>query len=63
MAKPSAYDRERIAHINYLLDTINDSSNVIYESLVDREFKPLKKELKDLISFLREIESSLEDEI
>jgi hypothetical protein len=63
MAKPSAYDRERIAHINYLMDTINDSSNVIYESLVDREFKPLKKELKDLISFLREIESSLEDEI
>ena len=59
MAKPSAYDRERIAHINYLMDTINDSSNVIYESLVDREFKPLKKELKDLISFLREIESSL----
>ena len=45
------------------MDTINDSSNVIYESLVDREFKPLKKELKDLISFLREIESSLEDEI
>ncbi len=63
MAKPSAYDRERIAHINYLMDKINDSSNVIYESLVDREFKPLKKELKDLISFLREIESSLEDEI
>ena len=63
MAKPSAYDRERIAHINDLMDTINDSSNVIYESLVDREFKPLKKELKDLISFLREIESSLEDEI
>ena len=63
MAKPSAYDRERIAHINYLMDTINDSSNVIYESLVDREFKPLKKELKDLISFLREIEYSLEDEI
>ena len=63
MAKPSAYDRERIAHINYLMDTINDSSNVIYESLVDREFKPLKKELKDLISFLKEIESSLEDEI
>ncbi len=28
MAKPSAYDRERIAHINYLMDTINDSSNV-----------------------------------
>ncbi len=63
MPKPSAYDRERIAHINYLMDKINDSSNVIYESLVDREFKPLKKELKDLISFLREIESSLEDEI
>ena len=63
MAKPSAYDRERIAHINYLMDTINDSSNVIYESLVDREFKPLKKELKDLISFPRDIESSLEDEI
>ena len=40
--EPSAYDKERIAHINFLMDVINDSASEIYESLVDRDFETLK---------------------
>ena len=42
MQEPSSYDKERIAHINHLMENINDSSSQIYESLVDREFSVLK---------------------
>jgi hypothetical protein len=45
------------------MDTIADSSNIIYECLVDREFEPLKKEIPNLISLLTEIQNSVEDEI
>jgi hypothetical protein len=61
--RSSAYDKERLNHINFLMDTIADSSNIIYECLVDREFEPLKKEIPNLISLLTEIQNSVEDEI
>ncbi len=61
--RSSAYDKERLNHINFLMDTIADSSNIIYECLVDREFDPLKTEIPNLISLLTEIQNSVEDEI
>jgi len=60
---PSAYDKERIAHINHLMDTINDSTSEIYELLIDREFNSLKKEIKNLMSILKDISTSVEDDI
>jgi|TARA_R110001592_G_scaffold261660_1_gene526579 hypothetical protein len=59
----SAYDKERIAHINFLMDVINDSASEIYESLVDRDFENLKPQLKKLQAFLKEISLSIEDDI
>lgn len=63
MTDPSAYDKERIAHINYLMENIHDSTNEIYESLIDRDFKSLKKEIKTLQSLLKDISISVEDDI
>jgi hypothetical protein len=63
MAERSAYDKERIAHINFLMDQINDRSNEIYESLVDREYPEVKKQVSNLISLLRDISASVEDDI
>jgi len=60
---PSAYDKERIAHINYLMDNIHDSTSEIYESLIDRDFPALKKEIKHLMSSLKDILDSTEDDI
>lgn len=63
MNKISSYDTERLNHINHLMKSINDSSDEIYESLVDREFKELKVSLNKLISELKSIEESIEDGI
>ena len=63
MNKISSYDTERLNHINHLMKSINDSCDEIYESLVDREFKELKVSLTKLISELKSIEESIEDDI
>lgn len=63
MTNPSAYDSERLNHINHLMDEINESTNDIYEQLVDREFDSLKVTLGKLISKLRDIQNSVEDEV
>ena len=60
---PSAYDKERIANINYLMDNIHDSTNEIYEALIDRDFDVLKQQIKLLQSILKDISISIEDDI
>lgn len=63
MPKPSAYDNERLAHINHLMDGLYDSLSSIYENLVDRDFENLNKEINELMSSLRDIKLSItEDE-
>ena len=61
--EPSAYDKERIAHINHLMYNIHDSTAEIYESLIDRDFPTLKMEIKQLMSSLKDILDSTEDDI
>lgn len=63
LKESSAFDHERINHINHLMDSIHDSTSEIYECLVDREFVPLKIEVRKLISLLKDIEQSVEDDI
>tara|TARA_R110000803_G_scaffold56959_4_gene114682 strand:+ start:1265 stop:1456 length:192 start_codon:yes stop_codon:yes gene_type:complete len=63
MPELSAYDIERLTHINHLMENINDSASEIYEHLVDREFLELKTSLSKLITQLKDIEDSIEDDI
>jgi len=58
-----SYDKERISHINHLMDTIHDSTDEIYESLIDRDFEPLKHQVSNLVSILKDISASIEDDI
>jgi hypothetical protein len=58
MSTPSAFDRERLVHINSLMDDIHNSSNEIYESLVDGDIKKLNEDIAKLIFILREINPS-----
>ena len=37
-------DKERLKHINFVMDDLHSSLNQVYEHLVDREFPELKKE-------------------
>tara|TARA_R100001443_G_C3322701_1_gene170432 strand:- start:301 stop:495 length:195 start_codon:yes stop_codon:yes gene_type:complete len=59
----SAYDRERITHINYLMDNIHDSTTHIYECLIDRDFDNLKDHISNLQTILKDISISVEDDI
>ena len=45
------------------MKSINDSSDDIYENLVDRDFLETKKSLAKLISQLKSIEESIGDDI
>lgn len=63
MNKISAYEKERIKHINYLMDTIHEQTSDIYEGLVDRDFVQLEEALKSLSEIVDNIFKSTQDEI
>lgn len=58
-----SYNQERLAHINSLMEKIHNSSNDIYECLVDRDFDNLKETLHTLQSILKDISLSIEDDL
>jgi len=59
----SAYERERLSHINYKMRVINEHVDDIYELLVDRDFYDLNVVLVELIEELKEIQLSITDEL
>jgi len=59
----SSFNKRRLHHINFLMKEINDSTDDIYESLVDRDLNPLKESISALRKVLTDIEDSLKDEI
>lgn len=61
--KLSAYEKERLAHINYKMEVIHDYVDDVYELLVDRDFNELSAVLVDLIEELKEIQLSITDEL
>lgn len=61
--KLSAYEQERLNHINFKMNAIYGYADDIYEMLVDREFDALKIVLEELIYELKDIQISITDEI
>lgn len=59
----SSLELERLNFINKIMDEIHDSSNEIYEHLVDREYEELKVEINNQIKQLKSLLDSLEDDI
>ena len=59
----SSLEIERLNYINRTMDDIHDSSNQIYEHLVDREYDELKVEINNQIKQLKSLLDSLEDDI
>tara|TARA_R110002074_G_scaffold250691_2_gene422318 strand:- start:503 stop:694 length:192 start_codon:yes stop_codon:yes gene_type:complete len=58
-----AYEEERVNQINFLMNQIHMSSASIYESLIDRDFEDLEQELNSLISTLKDVLNSIENDI
>ena len=59
----SSYDKARLVYINNLMDSLHNSTNEIYESLVDREFDKLKETITELQTVLKDIYMSIDNEI
>lgn len=59
----SSYDKARLVYINNLMDNLHNSTNEIYESLVDREFDKLKETITELQTVLKDIYISIDNEI
>jgi uncharacterized protein YukJ len=59
----SSIDAERIKHLNYLMDGLNNRLTELYEELADRETDQAKKVVKILIEELKTLHDSMEDEL
>jgi hypothetical protein len=59
----SSIDAERIKHVNYLMDGLNNRLTELYEELADRETDQAKKVIKILIEDLKNLHDSMEDEL
>lgn len=59
----SPLEQKRIRNINYIMDDLHDSVNNIYELLIDQEYSELKGEVSKIVSKLKTITDSLEDDI
>ena len=62
MKEPLSIEQERINHINYLMEDLHDSTNNIYECLMDRDFISLCGVVSHQISRLEDLRNSIEDE-
>ena len=56
-------DNKRIQNINFIMDDVHNSSNSIYESLVDKDFDSLKTEIQSMIKQQKLILESVQDEL
>ncbi len=63
MSTKSNLQHTRIKNITLLMERKHDSTNKIYESLIDREHKKARKEIKSLIKNLNGVLESLQDEL
>ena len=59
----SAYEKERLYHINNKMDEMYEHLDTIYELLVDREFDDLKEIVDSLMDELKDIKLSITDEL
>jgi len=49
------FDTETVTYINHLMKNINDMSDDIYESLMDRDVQSASRSIKELKNFLEEL--------
>lgn len=59
----SAVDKERLVHINLLMDEFHTHTANIYESLVDRDIDECNVEVGSFIAKLKHLKKSLEDDV
>jgi len=61
--KLTTRDKQRLEHVNEIMNNIHGSVNEIYECLVDEEYEKLRSELKQTIAILSNLLEAVQDEI
>ena len=59
---PSSVEKERVQHVNILMNEIYGQVSDIYESLIDKDFDDLKQAIDDQIDTLLYLRNSTSDE-
>lgn len=62
MAEISPLDKERVDHINFIMQQLYESLPDLYEAMVDKEYVALKKKANEIIKHLKNLIESTEDE-
>lgn len=57
--KITAYEKERLKHINFIMDELYDKLDNIYESMVDKEYKKVSNEIESLKKILEDIKETI----
>jgi flagellar motor switch protein FliG len=57
------FESKRVQNINFIMNDIHNSSNQIYEHLIDEEFPELKQEVNKLIKNLKLVLESVQNDI
>ena len=52
-------DRDRLIHINFVMNQIHEHSNAIYEHLVDKEYEQVSFEIHMLKEILNTLSQSI----
>jgi len=63
MKVPSTIEQDRINHINCLMDTLHENTNLIYENLIDRSFTELSGVIDNQLTLLQDLKTSIENEL
>tara|TARA_R110000822_G_scaffold2180_14_gene10631 strand:+ start:1158 stop:1340 length:183 start_codon:yes stop_codon:yes gene_type:complete len=57
--KITAYQRERLTHINYMMDDLYDKLDSLYEEVADEEYTNAVEVIDALIQSLADIKESI----
>jgi len=63
MSPVSSDDLNAIKHINYVSNDIHDTTDSLYEDLMDRDHERAKVKAKKIINIMHELIKSLSDEV
>ncbi len=63
MSRVAEEDQKQITHIKYICNNIHDFGDDLYEDLMDRDYNKAKEKAESLIKELKDLITSMSDEV
>lgn len=55
----NSYEEDRIAHVNYVINEINDNVDCLYESFIDMEYDKMEEYCEELLEKINRLKQSI----